>query len=74
MPSMKSVTEKPEYSKCRNRPTRIPRAIDIIPSAIILSFLSGTLFTSLDVPYEKIYAINAASDTAISDSQLVKEE
>jgi len=40
-PSTKSVTEKPEYSKCKKRPIRIPRARDIPPIAIIFSSLSG---------------------------------
>ena len=40
-PSAKSVTEKPEYSKCKKRPIKIPRARDIPPIAIIFSSLSS---------------------------------
>jgi len=43
-PSTKSVIEKPAYSKCKNRPIRIPKAIDIIPIANMVSSLSCILF------------------------------
>jgi hypothetical protein len=41
IPSAKSETEKPEYSKCVNRPMRIPRDIDSIPTANMFSSLSN---------------------------------
>jgi hypothetical protein len=40
-PSIKSETEKPETSKCKNRPTRIPRDNDIIPNVKIFLSLSS---------------------------------
>ena len=46
---MKSVIEKPAYSKWRNRPMRIPMAIDIMPIASIFSSFSGIWFTFLRV-------------------------
>ena len=39
-PSTKSVTENPKYSKCKKRPIKIPKAIDIMPIANMFSSLS----------------------------------
>ena len=44
-PSTKSVTEKPKYSKCKNRPINMPKAIDIMPIASMFSSLSRKCFT-----------------------------
>jgi hypothetical protein len=53
-PSTKSVTEKPKYSKCRNRPINMPKAIDIIPIASMFSSLSPTFFTFFYVVCQRI--------------------
>jgi hypothetical protein len=45
MPSMKSETEKPEYSKYVKRPTRIPIAKDIMPIDKIVSSLNSIFYT-----------------------------
>jgi hypothetical protein len=48
--SVKSVTEKPAYSKCKNLSIRIPRARDIAPITDILSLLSYVHLTAI-YPY-----------------------
>ena len=47
MSSTKSVTEKPKYSKCRNRPTNMPKAIDSMPIAKMVSSLRRFHLTSV---------------------------
>ncbi len=48
IPSTKSEIEKPAYSKCVNRPTRIPIAGDIIPAANLFSFFSNKAIHQLN--------------------------